>query len=140
MKRTLFFFLILAMGKFSFSQTADSLALANADTTHFQSARSANWLMYNSHVHLDSAGQVSFLAIVRHSRTGITWNEFQQIGTLKSPEMRPVVARLVDVMLLTDHYQVRVDPDGRVFLKLFSGQLPLGDPIVLPLEFTFSIQ
>lgn len=122
------------------AQSRDAQAIANADTLFFQSMKSNGWQLYNSYGRKDSAGQVSVLFIIRHARSGINWSEFQAVGIIKLQEVLPAESKTIDVMLLTDHYQVKIDPNGAVFLKLFSGQLPLGDPTILPLEFSYSIR
>ena len=107
-----------------------------ADTSKFVPNRQNAWSLYTSYVSTRGRDSVVLEATVSHSRDA-DWSQYQLFGAIRDKKLWPPDAVEARSMLLTDVYDIRVDKDGRCFIKLSAGQLPSTDPVVLPIRITF---
>jgi hypothetical protein len=111
-----------------------SKALAAADTTNFTVNRKDGWQLYNSCLTPVSADSVMIELIVQHSRD-INWGQEQQVGKIKPESFFPKAGQTLVFKLLDDAWQLRVDKNGKCYLRLASGSLPdEADPVVIPVR------
>lgn len=117
-----FVFLMLNSEK-SFSQNNAS-AIANADTTNFSVNANGEWQLYNSYVALYGTDSVVLEITVQHANN-INWSQEQYVGKVKTPSLRPATTQTVGFTLIADNYSLKVQNDGKCYLKLVAGP-PLG--------------
>jgi hypothetical protein len=110
--------------------------ISKADTSNFRINKKGNWVLYNSYVKQEPVDSVSLLLIVKQFRN-IEWNKFQFVGTIKERSTIPSKKQDVLYYLLNDSWLVRIDTDGKCYIKLNSGSLPQGDPVILPIQIKY---
>jgi len=110
-----------------------ALALATADTTNFSVNSRAGWQLYNSYVAPIKQDSVTIEMIIQHDRT-IDWKQEQLIGHIKSGNLLPKTGQTLSFRLITDVYQLRIEPSGRCYLRLATGSLAAGDPVIIPVR------
>ncbi len=132
------FILILFVGRVPALSQND--ALAAADTSYFSVNHSGGWLLYNSRAHVNESSDSAELEIIIQHDITINLQEYQFVGTIKGGAFRPVSSQLVTLDLITHSYVVRIDSDGRCYVKLQSGILPPGNAVVIPVQVTYRIK
>ena len=107
-----------------------------ADTTRFTPNVKSGWSLFNSY--MASAGKDSIVleAAISHDRD-IDWKQYQLFGRIKDKRMTPGEDQEIKYYLLNDGYLIKIDVQGYAYIRLSEGQLPGGDPIVLPIKITF---
>jgi len=115
-----------------------SRALATADTTNFSINKRSGWKLFNSYVAPVKTDSVIIELIVQHDLT-IDWRQEQLVGRIKSSNLLPKTSQTVSFKLMFDIYQLRVEPNGRCYLRLASGSLPDGDPVILPIRAKYKL-
>lgn len=132
--KTLFaLILILIAGAKNSSAQNNSAAFAAADTSEFSVNNIGGWQLFNSYVELQNGDSVQLELIIQHNN-GINWSQEQYIGKIKPISLLPSQERTASFSLITDQYLIRIDNEGKCFLKLFSGSAPSDNPAVIPLK------
>jgi hypothetical protein len=137
MKKIIFILAILcSISSSLFSQnTKESvMAKATADSSSFVINTKAGWLQYCSSVNALPSDSVMLETVVQHSKIGIDWTQEQCIGKVKSNNLRPSKSQTASFNLLISSYQVRIEPNGKCYLRLASGDLPDSDPVIIPIR------
>lgn len=119
------------------AQQNDSLATAHADTTQFSPNRTGEWILFNSYLSTEPTDSVAFEVIVRHDRNSINWREDQYIGHIKTESIFPQQGQSISYFLLQDQYNIRIDIDGKCYLRLVDGNLPPYDPVTIPVQIKY---
>lgn len=132
------FFLILLVLDSSAQNNIDR-ALANADTSNFSVNKQDGWQIYNSYVSAVGKDSMQLEAIIQHDAK-LDWKNSMYIGKIKSGSLKPQTAKLAQFSLINTVFEVAVKTDGACYLRLISGNLPPGDPIVIPVKILFKMR
>ncbi len=127
----LLFLLSIAIDK-SFAQS-ESAALAVADTSGFSVNQKDGWSLFNSYVNLYNADSVQMELIVQHGNN-IEWREEHFLGTIKDAAFLPKTNQNILYHLLSDEFMLRIDTEGKCYLRLSSSSLPTKNPVVIPIK------
>lgn len=106
-------------------------AIAAADSSRFSINSGGGWQLYNSYVAQHNTDSVRLELIVQHANN-IVWNNEQYVGKIKMASLQPATDRTISFSLLNDVYTVRVETNGKCYLKLSAGSVPSGTMTVLP--------
>jgi len=139
MNKLIFFIAVLLTCNVTFAQKqSKTLALATADTTNFSVNSRAGWQLFNSYVAPIKTDSIMVEVIVQHDRT-IDWRQEQLVGRIKSPNLLPQNSQTLPFNLIYDTYQLRIEPNGKCYLRLISGSLPDGDPVIIPVRAVYKL-
>lgn len=127
------FALLASLGGLFAQTKSDILARASADSSYFAINKKAGWGQYNSYLTPIRTDSVMLETIVQHDKT-IDWKQEQCIGKIKSNDMKPKTSQIVSFNLISNTYQLRIEPNGKCYLRLTSGSLPDGDPAIVPVR------
>ncbi|MDP4269359.1 MAG: hypothetical protein Q8909_04450 [Bacteroidota bacterium] len=120
-----------------FAQTkSEVLAKGTADSTRFAINKKAGWQQYASYLTPVAPDSVMLETVLQHDKT-IDWTQEQYIGKIKAAVMMPKASRTASFNLLSNTYQLRVEPNGKCYLQLTSGSLPDGDPAIVPVRVVY---
>jgi hypothetical protein len=128
-------FLVLSATIKTFGQVDSSIAaaLAAADTTEFSVNKNDGWQLFNSYVINNGTDSVQFEVILRHNRN-IKWYDEQYIGKIKKGSFFPRNPQLIFYNLAECRYQIRIEKNGKCYLKLVAGNPPPGEAeITIPI-------
>ncbi|MFT3945493.1 MAG: hypothetical protein QM763_00850 [Agriterribacter sp.] len=107
-----------------------------ADTSRFTPDIKSGWSLFGSYMAMTGKDSVVLEAAISHARD-IDWKNYQLFGRIKDKSMIPGADQEIKYYLLNDGYLIKVDTQGYAYIRLADGQLPGGDPIVLPIKITF---
>jgi len=145
MKSKIYFLLglsLLCFGELSAQNNSKELAKAvekaSADSSYIAVNKKADWQFFSSYLTPVKADSVMIEMVVQHDRA-IDWTLEQLVGHIKLTSMLPKVSQTVSFSLISDLYQLRVAPNGRCYLRLVSGSLPVGDPVILPIRAKYKL-
>jgi len=145
MKSKIYFLLglsLLCMGELSAQNNSKELAKAfekaSADSSYIAVNHKGDWQFLASYLTMVKTDSVMIEMIVQHDRT-IDWTQEQLVGRIKSTSMLPRESQTVSFSLTSDVYQLRVEPNGRCYLRLAFGSLPNGDPVILPVRAKYKL-
>lgn len=111
-----------------------SKALASADTLSFSINKKEGWLLYNSFIAPVKTDSVAIGLIFQHDRD-INWDQEQLIGKIRTESLFPKAVQTITYKLMQDIYQIRVDKNGKCYLRLVSGSVPgESGPVILPIR------
>lgn len=135
LKKSILFFWILIIGLTlnRVNAQSDSLAIANADTTHFSANTTDGWQLFNSYLIEVGTDSIQLEIIVRHENN-ITWFNEHRIGRIKTEMMLPVQEQRINYKLMHNTYGVRIDTSGNVFIRLVSGGIDAVPKTVIPFK------
>lgn len=135
-------YFLLALVLLSFGETiaqdnskalAKAFATASADSSYIAVNKKAGWQFLSSYLTPINSDSVMIEMIVQHDKT-IDWNQEQLVGRIKSTSMLPRTSQTVSFSLIDNVYQLRVEPNGRCYLRLATGVLPDADPVIIPVR------
>lgn len=118
---------------FSLSSTAkaqDSLAIAAADTTHFSINHSSGWELFNSYFESQGEDSCDIEMVFRHNNN-IDWNEYHQVGSIKTNTYKPSSDRVVSFSIGQHSYLFKIDSQGNCWVKKENGDAHEEDKVVL---------
>ena len=109
-------------------------ALAAADSSNFSVNNKEGWKLYNSRLIPISTDSIMIGLILQHDRS-VDLTLEQKIGIIKSRNFFPATNQIISFTLLTGTYQLRVDKNGKCFLRLVSGSLSSdADNVIIPIR------
>lgn len=117
---------------------ANAFAKASADSSYIAVNKRGGWQFLASYLTPINTDSVMIEMIVQHDRT-IDWTQEQLVGRIKSISMRSKTSQIVSFSLMSDIYQLRVEPNGRCYLRLATGTLPDGDPVIIPVRAVYKL-
>lgn len=120
-------------------ELAKALAKASADSSHIAVNKKAGWQFFSSYLTPIKADSVMIEMVVQHDRA-IDWKQEQLVGRIKSTSMLPKASQTISFSLIFDVYQLRVEPNGKCYLRLASGSLPNGDPVIVPVRAVYKLK
>lgn len=145
MKSKIYFLLglsLLCFGELSAQNNSKELAKAfekaSADSSYIAVNKKGDWQFLASYLTTVKTDSVMIEMIVQHDRT-IDWTQEQLVGRIKSTSLLPKASQTVSFSLIFDVYQLRVEPNGRCYLRLASGSLPDGDPVIIPIRAKYKL-
>jgi len=141
MNKLIFLFACLLICTVTFAQNESKdriLAKATADSSYIAINKRAGWQMYSSYLTPIKSDSVTIEMIVQHDRT-IDWKQEQLVGCIKSTSLFPKTSQTVSFNLMSDIYQLRIEPNGQCYLWLASGSLPDGDLVIIPVRAVYKL-
>lgn len=127
-------FVILVITKTS-AQT-NAAALAAADTTAFSVNKQENWRLYNSYAAPVTADSVQLEVIVEHD-DNINWSVSSYIGKIKNAAFYPAQDITIEFNLTSTVLEIKVDKNGKCYIRIVSGSLPPGNMKVVPVKIIY---
>jgi hypothetical protein len=135
----LFLFLsILSNGEIFAQNSSKVLALATADSSYFAVNIKAGWQQFNSYLTSINTDSVMIETIVQHDRT-IDLSQEQLIGKIKSNNLLSETEQTLSFKLIDNLYQLRIEPNGKCYLRLSSGSLPDSNPVIIPVRVVYKL-
>jgi hypothetical protein len=110
-----------------------SSAIAAADTSSFSVNHNDGWELFNSYVAPYRADSVQLEIIVKHS-SSIDWRQEHYVGKVKTAGLIPTAGQTLFFNLTVTNYSLRIDGTGKCYLRLVSGELPRGEPVIIPVK------
>lgn len=114
----------------SFRQVVRQSAVAS---TVFVPNVAAGWSVYSFYLHANGADSVDFEVVLQHA-DDINWYQEHWIGTLQGRLSPAKEQKLIFYLLPFDKWNIRIAPDGRCFLNIKDGNIPLQDQVVVPVK------
>ena len=130
---TLAIVLFVCLGRFAQTKS-DILAHATADSSRVAVNKKAGWQQYASYLTPVGTDSVMLETVVQHNKTGLVMSQEQLIGQIKQNKFRPKTVHNLSFSLLSNSYSLRIEPNGKCYLKLLAGTLPDSDPVVIPVR------
>lgn len=121
---------------FAQSDNDRNKALASADTSYFSVNKKEGWQLYNSYASNVVADSTQLEVILQHD-AGINWQNSNYIGKLKGTAFKPQTTRLAQFTWITTVFEVQINTDGNCYMRLVSGPLPQGNPVVIPVRMVY---
>lgn len=118
---------------FAQSNSDKDKALAAADTSYFSVNKKDGWQMYNSYASNVSVDSIQLEVILQHD-ANINWQNRNYIGKIKGSAFRPQSTRVAQYIWINTVFEIQINTDGSCYIKLVSGPLPQGNPVVLPVR------
>ena len=118
---------------FALTAQNHSKALAAADTTNFSINKKENWKLYNSYLSHINEDSVMIELILQHD-TNINWDEEHEIGKIKTNSFLPKNEQTVYFKLIADEYQLRIEKNGKCYLKVLGSLPDKKDPVIIPVR------
>ena len=115
---------------------AKAFELASADSSYIAVNKRAGWQFLTSYLTPIKSDSVMIEMIVQHDKT-IDWTQEQLVGRIKSISMLPKISQTVLFNLIENVYQLRIEPNGKCYLRLATGTLPDVDPVIIPIRATY---
>lgn len=130
--------LILQLGfiQKSYAQRDDSMAMSKADTLRFFANTKEDWNLFNSYLTQATPDSVSFEVIIQQAKT-INWKTEQYFGKIKDKKLLPVKEQNIVYHLLNDSYAIRIEEEGKCYIKFLDGLPPSNTPTVLPIKINY---
>ena len=113
----------------------NTVALKAADTSAFSVNKKGGWQLFNSYA-ATNKDSVQLEIILQH-QNNINWAEEQYVGLIKIAKAIPQATQVAAFNLLSTFYLVRIDKEGKCYLRLLSGTKPENDPAVIPARIVF---
>lgn len=137
--KSIFFFVIMLFIKLnaSFAQN-HAVAFAAADSNRFSVNNSGGWQFFNSYVSQVAADTVQFELIVQHTNN-LNWSQEQYVGKIKHSQLLPNTEQSLPFNLSNDGYTLRIEKNGKCYLRFLSGTLPAANPVILPLKVFYKL-
>jgi hypothetical protein len=104
------------------------------DSSYIAVNKQAGWQSVISHLTLVKTDSVLLELVVRHDRTSIDWKQEQPVGRIKQRDLLPKTEQIVLFKLIRNIYRLRIEPNGRCFIRLEAGILPKGDQVIIPVR------
>jgi hypothetical protein len=134
MLKSIFTIIISAMISISAMSQDRALALAAADSSNFSVNSKEGWLLYNSCLTSLKSDSILLELILQHDRN-ISWESEQLVGKIKTSSYFPRYGQTVGFNLLLNNYKLRIDNNGKCFLRLDVGSLPDdADSVIIPVR------
>jgi hypothetical protein len=119
------------IGNSTLQAQSNAAALAAADTVHFSRNAKDGWELYNSYMAPQGNDSIRLELILQHANN-INWSDEQYIGKIKTGNYFPLSTRTVSFSLMQTNFLVRIDENGKCYLKVLSGPLPAESTAVVP--------
>lgn len=120
------------------AQVQHDEAIAKADSSSFAINKTGGWKLFNSYMAKIIPDSVQFELIIQHANN-INWREEQYIGRVKKRSLSPKAGKMLFFSLINCTYRLRVDDDGKCYIKLEAGVLPINDPVILPFKVFYKL-
>jgi hypothetical protein len=114
----------------------DKVSRSRADSSFFSVNAAGDWSLYQAYAKPSDGGSVSLEMILRHSNS-VDWKQDQYVGMLRKKSLIPKQEREIPFNRGLDAYHLRIDRQGRCFVKLVNGQLPAADPVIIPFKVNY---
>lgn len=113
-------------------------AIAKADSSSFAINKTGGWQLFNSYMAKNMPDSVQLELIIQHANN-INWREEHYIGRVKKRSLSPKAGKMLFFSLISSTYRLRVDDDGKCYVKLEAGAIPVNDPVVLPFKVFYKL-
>lgn len=103
------------------------------ESTLFLINSTDGWQLLNSYIKPFEVDSVQMELILQCANT-IDWSKEQYLGKIKAENLAPSKQQTVPFKLITDQYLLRIDMQGKCYLRLFSGNALADNPAVIPIK------
>lgn len=111
----------------------NSAAFAAADSSRFSINKDNGWQLFNSYITQFQTDSARLELIVQHNNN-ISWVTEQYVGKIKFTALQPKTIQTILFSLLNNYYQLRIDTNGKCYLKFMYGTVPANNPVVMPMK------
>jgi len=118
---------------------AKAFAKASADSSYIAVNKKGGWQFLTSYLTPIRTDSVMIEMIVQHDKKTIDWTKEQLVGRIKPTNLLPKNSQTLPFNLIYNTYQLRVEPNGRCYLRLASGSLPDANPIIIPVRAVYKL-
>jgi hypothetical protein len=115
-----------------------SMAFSAADTSKFSVNKNDDWKLFNSYVSTYKKDSAQIELIIQHANN-IDLKKEQYIGKIKHQALSPHTEQNLWFSLLNDSYVLRIDTNGKCYLKFMYGTVLSVDPIIIPLKVFYKL-
>lgn len=115
----------------------NAAAIAAADTSKFSVNTSGGWQLFNSYVDSYKTDSAQIELIVQHA--GINLAQEQYLGEIKFVALRPAATQTLAFSLVNENYTLRIEADGKCYLKWLSAPAKADAPVILPLKVYYKL-
>lgn len=122
----------------SSTMVAKAFAKASADSSYIAVNKRAGWQSFVSYLTQVKTDSVLIELVVKNDHT-INFKQEQLVGRIKSGSMLPKTVQIVAFNIIGAQYQLRIEPDGRCYLRFTSGTLPSDEQIIVPIRAMYKL-
>jgi hypothetical protein len=115
-----------------------SKALAAADTSRFSPNKKDGWQLYNSYVSGYQRDSAQLELILQHANN-FDWKKEQFVGKITYQPLHPKNGQSLNFYLLSNQFLLRIDENGKCYLRFQNGALPSEDPAIIPLKVFYKL-
>lgn len=113
-------------------------AIAAADSSRFSPNKKDGWKLFNSFVSNYQKDSAQVELILQHDGA-IDWKQEQLVGKIKPQSLQPSNSQTVTFKLLNENYSLRIDINGKCYLKFINGIIPTANPFIIPLKVNYKL-
>jgi hypothetical protein len=115
---------------------AKAFTSGSAESSYIVVNKKASWQFLTSYLTPIKSDSVMIEMIVQHDKTA-EWNQEQLVEHIRLASMLPKRSRTVSFNLIENVYQLRIEPNGKCYLRLDTGSLLDTDPVIIPVRATY---
>jgi len=115
----------------------NAAALAAADTSKFSVNTTGGWQLYNSFLDKYKTDSAQIELIVQHDSINLAQEQY--VGEIKYAPFRPSIMQTLAFSLLSDNYTLRIETNGKCYLKWLSAPAQATGPVVIPLKVYYKL-
>ena len=113
-------------------------AKSTADSSHIAVYKKGGWQSLVSHLTPMKQDSVLFELVLKHDRT-IDLKQEQLVGRIKLKKLLPLQGQTITFKLIKSVYLLRIEPNGRCYLRIDTGALPKSDPLIIPIRAMYKL-
>lgn len=117
---------------------AKAIVKSPADSSYIAVNNRAGWQSLVSCLTSLKSDSVLLELVVKHDRT-INMRQEHLVGRIKPTAMLPKTGQTISFYLISSIYQLRVEPDGRCYLRFECGTLPTGNQVIVPIRAIYKL-
>ncbi len=140
LKRIIYVFSFIVLGLLVLNSKLiaqnNTAAFSAADSSRFSVNKDNGWQLFNSYITQFQTDSAKLELIVQHNNN-ISWVTEQYIGKIKLTALQPKTVQTILFSLLNDYYQLRIDTNGKCYLKFMYGTLPANNPVVMSIKLLY---
>jgi zona occludens toxin (predicted ATPase) len=115
-----------------------AMAAATADSSFIAVNKKAGWRFLASYITPMATDSAMIEMVVRHDKS-IDWTQEQPVGRIKRTHFLPATGQTLMFSVMDCRYQLRIEPNGRCYLRLYAGTLPDDDPLIVPVRAVYKL-
>jgi hypothetical protein len=128
----LYIILLLANSTTAAAQN-HAAALAAADSSRFSINNNGGWQLFNAYIGQYKTDSAQMELIVQRPNN-VNWSQERYVGKIKYGPLKPASNQNIGVNWAGGNYVVRMEPNGKCWLRFINGSLPAVNPAVFLLK------